>query len=363
MGTWVRALPVLVLFAALVQAPRFEEVLSAQDDSVVGIGTAREPWYRFVARYEYSVSTVSIYGYLTSVAGLSDDQLFVPGGGRSAARARLTFRAELEPTDTAETEPVSVLTSQGQLTFFVSDGNASFDDPSSFATGTAVAIAEIVLTDVVDRESGDEVVLGGEATLIYTTSEPFTLGSGEVRLGETDHELIWTYSGIGVDSSDEPSLVVDIAGMASGHDTASSPVAGTPAATPATDGCFGFSEWLSETISRGNQTAQLRAMAPENLSVAAGDAAALQANAEQLTTISQDQRAARVPAIAQAANRLLVTTFSTYARGMTLAATAVADNDEMSLDQALTILATGDDLADRASAELTDLSTICTSTG
>jgi len=358
MRSSVRALPVLVMFAAFVQAP-----LSAQNSPVVGTGTGGEPWYRFVARYEFSASTPSIYGYLTSVAGLTDDRLFVPGGGRSAATARLTFRAGLEPRDTADTESVSVLTSQGQLTVYLSDGQATFDDPASFAAGDAVATATIVLTDVVDRASCDAVVLSGEAAFVIATNEPFTLGSGEVRFGEPNREITWTYSGIGADSLDEASMVVDIAGMATGLDLASGPVAGTPAATPATNGCVGFSEWLSDSMSRANQTAELRALAPETLSVASGDATALRAQAERLATMSQDQRAVQVPVVALAANRLLVTTFSTYARGMDLAATAVASGDEASLDQALTILATGDDLADRASALIAELSTVCTSMG
>jgi hypothetical protein len=93
----------------------------------------------FIGRSDQNGSYVIHYGYLTHLRGTADADLFFDRANRSVGTARITYFA----TTTLDSRHVlgNIITTSapGTLTFYVRQTpGASFGDPNSFATGTAV---------------------------------------------------------------------------------------------------------------------------------------------------------------------------------------------------------------------------------
>jgi hypothetical protein len=104
----------------------------------------------FRARFEQTGQTgedFKAYGYLTSVDGATDDDLF--DGAPSDATALLTAYAEGSLVRRTVDQSVHSLDIEGTLTIYQRAAGASFADPASFADGTPVAAFAITLQDIV----------------------------------------------------------------------------------------------------------------------------------------------------------------------------------------------------------------------
>jgi hypothetical protein len=94
-----------------------------------------------IGRSDQNGNTITHYGYVTHFNGFADADLFLDPTIRTAATAKLTYFG----TTTLNSRHVlgniiTTATAPGTLTFFTrTSGGATFDDPSSFAVGTAVA--------------------------------------------------------------------------------------------------------------------------------------------------------------------------------------------------------------------------------
>jgi len=92
--------------------------------------------------------TFTSYGFLYSVDGLPDDDLFA-GGTRDVGHALLTVHATGELVARVFDQAVHALDIEGTLTVYQrSAPGADFSDPSSFAVGTAVATYDVTIQDV-----------------------------------------------------------------------------------------------------------------------------------------------------------------------------------------------------------------------
>lgn len=123
------------------------------------------------------------YGYFTAVSGLDDRELFFPGTP-SEATARFTFHSTAHLTSIQRRGDVFVAHAEGSLTIYVRDTpGASFDDPSSFAQGHAVATDDALLenvTSVIAPNTAGVTVFGD---LRRTAVSRFRLGAKTYQLG------------------------------------------------------------------------------------------------------------------------------------------------------------------------------------
>src|SRR5687767_1315609 len=69
----------------------------AADGPIVGLGSPGEIAFAYVGRIERRDSSVSVYGFLTQVAGLAADELFVDPANPSAESARFTLFGTADP--------------------------------------------------------------------------------------------------------------------------------------------------------------------------------------------------------------------------------------------------------------------------
>jgi hypothetical protein len=84
--------------------------------------------------------TLTGFGWLTQVAGLSDRDLFTDPAKRGAATARLRWHAEVRVGAIDVLPSLFFGTGQGRLRiFFAADGGAQDDRPETFAAGRLVA--------------------------------------------------------------------------------------------------------------------------------------------------------------------------------------------------------------------------------
>src|SRR5688500_8406572 len=92
-----------------------------------------------VGRIEQHGSDFTAYGYLTYVAGLAEEQLYLEGGSplaRTEATARFTFFGNATLTSRSVLENLFVVNAEGEQTFYFSEqAGARFDRPESFFSG------------------------------------------------------------------------------------------------------------------------------------------------------------------------------------------------------------------------------------
>ena len=92
----------------------------------------------FIGRSDQNGSYITHYGYLTHLRGTADADLFFDPGNRSAATARITYFAATILDSRHVLGNVITTAAPGTVTFYVrATPGANFNDPSSFAVGTA----------------------------------------------------------------------------------------------------------------------------------------------------------------------------------------------------------------------------------
>jgi hypothetical protein len=119
---------------------------------LVGVTAAGTTAVEFRARFSQTGLTgehFAAYGYLTNVAGLTEDDLFA-GSPPSEATALLTAYAVGELVRRTVDQSVHSLDIEGTLTIYHRPAaGASFDDQDSFQVGTPVARFALTLQDIV----------------------------------------------------------------------------------------------------------------------------------------------------------------------------------------------------------------------
>jgi hypothetical protein len=150
----------------------------------------------FVGRAEQNGLSISIFGYVTHVEGLDDASLFATANPflRNQSNARITFTASTTVNQAFQVLPQPAVSSlfdtnsTGTLKFFFNETPAgtTFDDPSSFATGTAIASYKLRFQDVVAAEVGldpNRGVVDSNGQLCQQSATAFQLAGERHRLG------------------------------------------------------------------------------------------------------------------------------------------------------------------------------------
>ena len=316
--------------------------------------------FEVVGRTDYRGDSLAAYGYLSAVHGLEPASPFVDPAAPSEVTARFAYAGELSASVRTVSDALAVVSAEGELTLSLLEGaGASFDDPESFSGGVPIATLDVRLEDVVQVE-GTDALVAGEAELTQTSAEPFALDGEEFRFGHVGLEERLLVTGTGtIDDPATATGTVSVAGQAvvtRRIDPTPAPPA-SPTAAPVA-GCEGVAEWLAAASARLERRSAIAALVDE-ATIDAVDAAQLRELAAEFGEIAAAQRDEDVPDAASAANRLLVTVFSTDARGLTLLVAAASAQDEAAFEPGRAVLRDGNDLAARASEQLTGLAADC----
>jgi hypothetical protein len=161
------------------------------DDSGQGRGSLE-----FVGRAEQNNLTIDIFGYVTHVVGLEDEDLFAATNPllRNETNARISFTAQTHVMQAFQVLPPPAtsslfdVNSAGTLTFhFVQTPTGrSFDTPSTFATGAPIASYRLRFQDVVAALVGVDPTRGvvdSNGQLCQQTVATFRLAGESHRLG------------------------------------------------------------------------------------------------------------------------------------------------------------------------------------
>ena len=139
---------------------------------------------------------------------------------------------------------------------------------------------------------------------------------------------------------------------------------GAPAATPAAatataEECPRAAAVAGSNAGRAEPGASARRDAGVEGDLATLDADAVRQAAAEVAALGQTQRGIAAPEAAVAANRLVVTALSTYARGLEVIANAAAEQDADLLAQGQSVLADGGQLLQRAEETVSALASAC----
>jgi hypothetical protein len=361
------ALPLWLLTTATLSLARQEDDLAPIE---VGAGPVREQSLGFTGRNRYSSESVELFGYLTAVIGLERSLLFTDADAApSPQTARFTYAGSVAIASRTDRGDVTTIGGDGVLRIYLDDAaGASWDDPGSFADGEPVAELSIRLLDTLQRQAPGVGVLVGDGQLTQETAAELSLDGERYRFGVVGIAQRLRYVGSPLAGDAEPGiLTVGLTGSASVVAREAIAVnVGASAATPAaastaTQECPELQPWLGQTLDALSQTQALGAEGGVEGDLANVDADAVRQAAAQVAALGQTQRGIAAPQDTVAANRLVVTALSTYARGLEVTATAAADQDAALLAQGQSVLADAGKLLQRAEETVSALASTCAS--
>ena len=319
--------------------------LARQEDDLapieVGAGPVREQALGFTGRNRYSGESVELFGYLTAVIGLERSLLFTDADAAvspSPQTARFTYAGSVAIASRTDRGDVTTIGGDGVLRIYLDDAaGASWDDPGSFADGEPVAELSIRLLDTLHRQAPGVGVLVGDGQLTQETAAEMSLDDERYRFGVVGISQRLRYVGSPLADDAEPGiLTVGLTGSASV--VAREAIAVNVGAAVATPAPSPRRRRSARSCSRGwvkpwTRSARPKRSARKVTSKAISptlDADAVRQAAAQVATLGQTQRGIAAPEDAVAANRLVVTALSTYARGLEVTATAAADRMPLS---------------------------------
>lgn len=159
--------------------------LRSQGTTVTEIGSGM---YQFVGRIDQYGTQFTAYGYVYDIQGVSPDQLFSYPSNPSETTAHFTYFATAMLSSRAvltdAVRSIFALDSVGEITYhYQSSPSASFDDPQSFANGTAVTTATLQLQDILTVQGPNRGLANGSGEFAVLAADPFTFGSETVRFG------------------------------------------------------------------------------------------------------------------------------------------------------------------------------------
>lgn len=173
-------LVLLVLFSAATARQ-----LHSQGKSVTEIGSGA---YQFVGRIDQVGAQFTAYGYLYDIEGLSPSELFSDPLNPSETTAHFTYYATATLSSRAvltdAVRAIFALDSLGEISYYYqSTPAATFDDPQSFANGTAVTTATTQLQNILTVQGPSRGLANGSGEFTVLSADQFTFGGENVRLG------------------------------------------------------------------------------------------------------------------------------------------------------------------------------------
>jgi plastocyanin len=235
-------------------SPEVTEVPSGPA-TIVGGATDGNNALEYVGRLDQRGADLTIYGYLTHIAGLEDAQLFTDADPTNwnEGTARFTFFGSAQVTSRAVvTDEVIATTAEGSVAFYLNDnGGGTFDVPEGFLSGTQIAGADVRVHDVLAVYDTAKGIANGDAALVWTSDDPFVLDGQNFQLGKVDGKHRLTFSGLGtLQSADEPRATISIGG--SSVSIAAPAGAATTEATPEAGNTTAGSDELTVDLSELN---------------------------------------------------------------------------------------------------------------
>jgi hypothetical protein len=356
------ALPLWLLSFATLSLARQDDDLAPVE---IGAGPVREQSLGFTGRNLYNADSVELLGYLTTVIGLERDLLFTDTSTPPSPRtARFTYAGSVSIASRADRADVTTTGGDGSLRIYFTDAaGASWDDPGSFAAGEPVAEYAIHLLDTLQRQAPGVGVLVGDGQLTQQTAAELSFGDERYRFGAVGLAQRLRYVGSPLSGEAAPgTLAVGLTGSASVIAREAIAVnVGAPAATPAVaaEECPALQPWLGQTLDALSEAQARGAESGVGADLAGLDAGAVRQAATEVAALGQTQRGLEAPEDAVAANRLVVTALSTYARGLEVVANAATAGDADLLAQGQSVLADGDQLLQRAAETVNALASAC----
>ncbi|HEY7032485.1 MAG TPA: cupredoxin domain-containing protein [Thermomicrobiales bacterium] len=185
--------------------------------TIVGGATDGNNALEYVGRLDQRGADLTIYGYLTHIAGLEDTQLFADADPTNwnEGTARFTFVGNGKVTSRAVVEnEVIATTAEGSAKFFLNDsGGGSWEVPESFLSGTQIAEANVRVHDVLSVYDTAKGIANGDASLVWTSDDPFALDGQNYQLGKVDGKHRLTFSGLGtLQDENGPRATISIGG-------------------------------------------------------------------------------------------------------------------------------------------------------
>jgi hypothetical protein len=347
-------------------------ILSFQDQAEsalveVASGPLGEPTLTLNGRSVFSPDAVSLYGYVSTVGGLGDADLFTEAS-QSEQTARFTFAAELAVASSTDRADVTISAAAGDLRIYFNEAAGSnWTDPASFSSGQLVGEYSFELRDTLHRQAPGVGLAVATGQLVQSASEEFAIGEERIQFGHPGLEQRLRYVGALVPGSQAgESYAVGFTGgvTVTGRESIVVILGDPDAATPATPAaganlCAQLEPWLSGTTERLAQARAIEAATPADGALESLDAAALRQAASEVNSLVTAQRETAVPGEAAATNRLTVTALSTYARGLQTVADAAEAQDADLLAQGQTALRDGGSLLARAAEAVNAVAPEC----
>jgi hypothetical protein len=359
-------LPLWLVSSGVISLARQADVAPVE----VGAGPIREQSLGFTGRNVYSGESVELFGYLTAVIGLERDLLFTDADAASAPQtARFTYAGSIATASRTDRADITTIAGEGVLRIFLHEdaaAGASWDDPNSFAGGEPVAEFSIRLLETLQRQAPGVGVLVGDGQLTQEMAAEFSLDGERYRFGAVGIAQRLRYIGSPLGDTASPGiLTVGLTGSSSVLAREAIAVnVGASAATPtsatmASEECPELQPWLNQSRDALSQAEALGATSGVEGDLSTLDADALRQATAEVATLGQTQRGIATPEAATAANRLVVTALSTYARGLQVIANAAADQDPDLLTQGQSVLADGGQLLRQADETVGALASAC----
>lgn len=185
-----------LLFATAFSAPSAVGGLSAA--GAVGTAPTGKIDYEFVGRIDQDGLNFVSYGYLTYADGLPNSVLFSDPINHSETTARITYYATATLTARSVISTVTELNALGATTFYFDTGGADFNDPASFANGTAIGSSTQRSQNIVNVQSPNTAIATNFGELVQLAAGTFTYGGQTYTFGRVGSQQRSFFTGEGV---------------------------------------------------------------------------------------------------------------------------------------------------------------------
>jgi hypothetical protein len=185
---------------------------SAQDAvTEIGVAPAGQNAIELIGTVDQDGFNLTAYGYITYLAGVPSDLLFVEGTPLallSETAARFTFVATGSVATRAVHENIFMTNSPSTLSIYFNEtpSGVTFADPASFAGGTLVVTLNQREHIILNVQEPNVAVFQAFADSTQATAETFSLNGQQYRLGHEGLVYRFTLFGQGFRSSIEPLL-------------------------------------------------------------------------------------------------------------------------------------------------------------
>jgi hypothetical protein len=182
---------------------------AAASSSVVGTAAGGLTATEYIGVIQQTGSDFSTVGYLTYINGLDPADLYTDPNAPGASTARFTFSGSAILESRAQVGAVTQLRAVGTLAIYFHEfGGATFDDPSSFASGTQIATFDTRLSNILVVIAPNQGVSSANADAKQQTAHWFMLNDKLLQFGHPQLIQRLTLSGGATRSQAEPPVSI-----------------------------------------------------------------------------------------------------------------------------------------------------------